>query len=374
MRLVPPLALVFAALLPAQDDQPPTLPSLVKDLRSAKRPTWKAAELELVRAGSDAVPLLIPHLSGEREDLRYMRVRVLNVLGRMGADAKAAKPALEKLMGRPDKHLGNLAATSLVQIDPKHNSAVKRLVKCRNPLSKMVGCGALVAGGPGAVPHLLEMARDRHKGVRDAAGRALATIVADRDAEFAGPVLLSMLEIDGYVVRCAALAALADMSNPPKSTADKVRPLLASSKTVVRVAAIQCLCELKPQPAWLLPALVARLQDPKQTVRRAAQVGLLLNSAGAVKRLFSAKDWQQRRTAAETLRWVEVEDETSRAIPLLVRLLQDPQADVRRAAAKSLGGLAPHSRLAMTELNDDFAVLGHSHIRQQFLMGDELDG
>ena len=47
---------------------------------------------------------------------------------------------------------------------------------------------------------------------------------------------------------------------------------------------------------------------------------------------------------------MEVEDETSRAISVLVRLLLDPQPDVRRAAARSLAGLAPHSRLALTEL------------------------
>ncbi len=349
MRLLVP-TLVLAALVPAQNESPPTLSTLVQDLGSGNTQTWHAARYKLVQAGGESVPLLIPQLRSETEELRFLRIRVLDVLGRIGADAEAARPALEKVMGGADRHLGDLAARSLVQIDPKHPAAIRRLLQCGDPVSMMIVCRALGRGGASALPRLEKMIQSRHRGVRTAAGQALARLVADPNVEIPDPVLLSMLEIDSYPVRRAAMVRLGDMSNPPKTTADRVRPLLASTDNRERVAAIECLSALDPQPPWFLEALVARTTDRYPDVQRAARVALLLHDPDAVKRLFATKGWQNRQSAAKILRWVQVEDESSPAIRLLVRLLQDPEPEVRGTAATSLGELAPHSRQAITEL------------------------
>ncbi len=346
MRLVPvlPLVLIVAGLAAAQEPGPA---ALVKDLESDNAKTSQIAEFELVKAGSDAVPLLLPYLRDERRD---MRLRVVKMFGRMGADAKEARASLDKLLGGEDRGMANLAARSLVRIDPHHDAAVKRLMKSSSPISRIVLCRSLARGKATVVPHLQKLLEDRHKGVREKAGLALVEVVVGSQPKIAGPVLFSLLRNDSYVVRRAAITGIGRMDKPPKSAADKLRPLLASSSTQERVAVIQCLCDSTPRPTWLLSALADALQDPKEKVQRAARVGLLLYDPDHVKKFFAAKEWQKRRSAAKTLRFVQVEDERSPAIPLLVRLLQDPEAEVRRAAATSLGELAPHSRLAMTEL------------------------
>ncbi len=156
MRLVPvlPLILIVAGSLAAQEPQPAVL---VEDLESDNAKTSQIAEFELVKAGSEAVPLLLPYLRDERHT---MRVRVVKMLGRMGAEAKEASASLDKLMGGPDRGMANLAARSLVRIDPHHDAAVQRLMKSPSPLSRMVLCSSLGKGGPSVVPHLLKLAEN----------------------------------------------------------------------------------------------------------------------------------------------------------------------------------------------------------------------
>ena len=218
MRLVPvlPLVLIVAGLAAAQEPGPA---ALVKDLESDNAKTSQIAEFELVKAGSDAVPLLLSYLRDERRD---MRLRVVKMFGRMGADAKEARASLDKLLVGEDRGMANLAARSLVRIDPHHDAAVQRLMKSPGPLSRLVLSRSLARGGASVMPHLQKLAKDQHKGVRESAGRALVEVAAGCKAEIAGPVLLLLLDNESFVVRRAAIAGLASMSDPPRRPSSMV--------------------------------------------------------------------------------------------------------------------------------------------------------
>ena len=149
-----PLALLVAGLAKAQES---ALRELVKDFASDNAKTSQIAEFELVRAGSEAVPLLLPYLRDER---RNMRMRVVKMFGRMGAEAKEARASLDKLLHGQDKAMANLVTRNLVRIDPDHDAAVQRLMKSPSPLSRMVLCSSLGKGGPSVVPHLLKLAEN----------------------------------------------------------------------------------------------------------------------------------------------------------------------------------------------------------------------
>jgi len=92
-------------------------------------PEWseqEAAADALGRIGSAAVPTLIDALHSPD---RAVRIKAIEVLGRMGSDAKDAVPQLVKLLDDPDEAVRKSASRTLGRIGPLADSAVPSLVR-----------------------------------------------------------------------------------------------------------------------------------------------------------------------------------------------------------------------------------------------------
>jgi HEAT repeat protein len=105
-------------------DQPIVEPEPIKPL--AAWTEQEAAAEALGRIGAAAVPALVETLQSPHA---AVRLKGVEVLGRMGADAKDAVPQLVKLLDDPDWEVRKAAARTLGRIGPAAQEAVPALMK-----------------------------------------------------------------------------------------------------------------------------------------------------------------------------------------------------------------------------------------------------
>ena len=117
----PPLARPVA---PAVYEQPIAEPELIKPL--AAWTDQEAAADALGRIGAAAVPALVETLQNPSA---AARLKGVEVLGRMGADARDAVPQLVRLLDDPDPAVRKAAARTLGRIGPAAHEAVPALMK-----------------------------------------------------------------------------------------------------------------------------------------------------------------------------------------------------------------------------------------------------
>ncbi len=107
--------------------------------------------------------------------------------------------------------------------------------------------------------------------------------------------------------------------------------------------------------------LVAALDDPDFSVKEAAVYSLVENNPeqvdalGLIIRLLDENDAETRRLAARVM-YQFGEEEAGRIVPVLIMALDDPEPTVRKEAALSLGILGPSAKDAvdpLTRLLDD---------------------
>ncbi len=157
---------------------------------------------------------------------------------------------------------------------------------------------------------------------RLSAARALGAL-ADTQSS---PALHRALEDEIAGVRIAAMAALVAMG---KSTeADCVR-LLADPDAEVRIAAVRAVGRTATRSSSIL-STVARDQDKRVRLEVARYLASLPEQAASA--LLVDTDVRVRETAARSAG-------TRQVAALLDLLARDPNGDVRRAAAQTLGGL-----------------------------------
>ncbi|RPI77348.1 MAG: HEAT repeat domain-containing protein, partial [Planctomycetaceae bacterium] len=131
-------------------------------------PADKATALSaLERGGPQAVPVLIEILTGSRgtegANLRYSAVEVL---GKLGADAVSAGPALLKAVEDDDPHVRAVAAAALPRVETPAELAVPALTKLLASNHSVVAARALSvyrAQAASALPELEALLRDRNR-------------------------------------------------------------------------------------------------------------------------------------------------------------------------------------------------------------------
>jgi len=104
--------------------QPIIEPASIKPL--AAWTEQEAAAEALGRIGAAAVPALVESLQSPDATVR---LKAVEVLGRMGADAKDAVPHLVRLLDDPDLDVRKAAARTLGRIGPAAQEAVPALMK-----------------------------------------------------------------------------------------------------------------------------------------------------------------------------------------------------------------------------------------------------
>ena len=115
----PPRAIAQASFVQPVDEAPPIKPF-------EQWTDQEAAADALGRIGATAVPDLVTALQSQDA---AVRLKAIEVLGRMGSDARDAVPQLINLLDDPDPAVRKAAARTLGLIGPAANAAVPALMR-----------------------------------------------------------------------------------------------------------------------------------------------------------------------------------------------------------------------------------------------------
>jgi HEAT repeat protein len=355
----------------------PALPKLIQALHDPDLVVAHEACNTLVRIGANAT---LPVGKLLRDESPWVRWQAINVLLRLGPDAKAAVPALaDRVEKAPKVTLRILCAMKLGRLGPDARAALPTLIKAAgdrgnlgtswhaaHPSSvceaaieavRRIDARAVPAVAESALPTLIDMLKGDGPGERQAATGALALLgpaaapvrAALRDALLANraearrvvPILAdigaggqeALLDIvtDNALpvqLRRDVLTNLAFRPGLGRDAVRRVGRLLAHPDAPLRSLAAMTLASQGPQAAEHVPALIAGLTDP------------------ALLRLHDGSGlWQRGQThlAAEALSRVG-----AKAVPPLIEALR--QEDKRREAIIALGRMGTAARDACKPL------------------------
>ena len=218
-------------------------------------------------------------------------------------------------------------------------------------------------GDRGVVGIAIAALDDPRPGRRLAAVRVLGA-VADRESVES---LRRGLDDDVAGVRAQALDALARIGGQAGTcaSADCAR-LLADPAPYVRIAAVRAVASLEPQPG---PLLAPAVQDRDRFVRLAVAQHAASLPEQAARALLEDGDVRVREAGARAAGRREVG-------ALSVLLTDDPARDVRRAAARGLGGMHEErvADLLIPGLEDRDALVRVAvlHALEQLLTRDQV--
>jgi HEAT repeat protein len=337
----------------------------------------QSAVYSIAQFGERIVPALITVLS----DADVSRPDVVRVLQQMGRNAKAASPALTKLLLDKDRALAAQAALALATVDPKQADAVPVLLEAFRTKDRTMRYSVLNALGNfgpearSAVPMLVDALKnaetrgsalsvlgrigpDAEKAVepitrllssREKSSAAYTLGAIGPPASPAVPKLLAMLEDDQHWY--AAASALGRIGEPAKKAVPLVVKQLADED--LRPRAIRVLGSVgKLDPDVALPPLEKLTKDADTGVRGAAIQSLgLLQSPKAVSPLLDIlkdEDLNTRLQAVGALGQLGPHGAT--AVGALKDLLEGKDEAMRRAATTALGGLGDAAEPAVPAL------------------------
>jgi HEAT repeat protein len=227
----------------------------------------------------------------------------------------------------------------------------KSALKDSNPSVHQETLSALKAGGPAALPVLVELVRQPSSDwtvteVRCTAADLLGGM--GPSAREAAPALVEALRDPDQHVRSVAVTALGAIG---ADASVAVPALVALLKTEDCLKAVLALQAFGPQAAAANPALVELLKDKDPTIRWNTTDALAKIKADApttVPALVEAlqdDDAKVREHCAEALG--EFGPAAREAIPALMHALKDKEPRVRRDAVRSLGQLGSLSKEAL---------------------------
>ncbi len=253
----------------------------------------------------------------DREPL--VRQMAASVLARVGPSVVAAGPALVRAARDPDEGVRKLATVALgrsAAILPEAVPTLAAMLKDDSPAVRDWAAGGLSRSGPSAVPALIAGLEGKDVPTRVAIVTALGRFVPEHPEAVA--TLVKAVDDPAEPIRVAAVDVLGEHVNTTRR--DAVLPALVKatndpSRPVVYWAC-QGLATARPA-ADVLPTLIDRLERGEADVRAAA--------AGAFWRIGEATN---RDRDPEVVK---------RAVTALTAALRDREAEVRSAAASSLG-------------------------------------
>ena len=239
-----------------------------------------------------------------------LRSHAAFMLGQIGPEAKVAVPILTELLADQDRKVRECAAYALGRIGPDAKPAVPvlmELLKDQDYLVRWNAVRALGSVGPGAksaIPALVKLLDGKDRSLRVNVARTLGHIGADGNTTVR--VLVELLR--DRQVRGAAILALGDVERDAKAAIPALTALLGDPDPGIRLDVADALVKINPE------AKDAAIQ--------------------ALAELTKDKRWWVRRGAAKSLGKIGSEAKT--AIPILTQLLNDPEADVQKAASEAL--------------------------------------
>jgi len=309
--------------------------------RDAKTRTMAAFSLGAIGplAGS-AVPTLIQAL-GDRKRLAPEMITIVEDLGKIGPGARAAIPALRRIMLSDAPGLMT-APVSLGQIGgPSAIEALKQGLSHKDSSVRSEAANALILIGPpakSAVPLLVKRLKDTDLQTRVNAAVALWAI--DGQIKNGIPIFTQGLKTSPKF----AADSIARIGPAAKGTIPALLDVLRSSDDLwVRLRAASALGTMGGAARSAIPSLEVMLNSKKSkkvTVLASpfeifpACPGIGKPAVPLLIRALSNTDTEVRRQAVSTL--AEMADEAVSAIPSLLPLLKDADKRVREEAGFAL--------------------------------------
>lgn len=353
------------------------VPALLSLAQGPPEKSARAREL-LASLGPHIVPVLVNAL-GDGEAAR--REAAADVLGRIGPPARAAVPAILAALKDKSSAVALMAAMALAQIDstrggaavkvltdaldvpsaavalanfgPSARSAAPALIAALKPrkeianqqLIRLNASLALARIGRPAVPALIEALKDKREGVAPLAGAALGWVLPP--PKEAVPALRSALKNDR--AHAAVYAhALGHLGSTALPAVPELTELLtdAANRPVAAVALVRIDAH---QADKVVPLLVKDLQGEDEKQRQAAVSAVIRLGPAARSAANALVDLLRDRLLKES-EIIAFGDNWVGAIPGLVNLLKDPDADCRKRALLALGQIGPTAESAVRPL------------------------
>ena len=312
--------------LPLESANRCLLPVLAAVLKSGQAPCNAPAIAALAKVGAAGAPLLIEALNTGGLDVRK---KAAHALGQMDPPTAGTVTALLRALGDREASVRQNAAIALGAVARKApTSAVPQLIQALDKGSLRIRWGAVQALGRAGAPALE-----------------------------AFPALLRVLAVKHTGVRKDAVAALVALSKTDRAAADPMLVKALDSKALeVRQGAAQALAALGSVPPQAVPALLRGMADRDAGLRRSAvqALGAVSQAARAAAVPFVVEALEGgtrrvRRSAAQVL--AQVGPAAAQAVPALVRVLAEPDPELRQCVIQALGAIASNDRSALRALD-----------------------
>jgi HEAT repeat protein len=276
--------------VPAQS----AIPELVKLLDEQATDPEQSTQLWVMKAlalfgplAAETAPQLVAFLE-DPERAPLPRLASIEALGRIGPGEPAVLPAITRAIDaglRPAVDADTLeravAAAEMLELFRGHAApATPSLIRATasdDVLLRRAAANTLGLIGPAAEPAVPALADlvlfdDSHE-VRDLAARSLGRIGASAE-----PVLVQMLEDPEVDVKSRAAFACRELSGAAPETVRALQQAITNSEPGVRIAALESLWAIAPEPKTAIPAAIAELSNGDRDIRMRAV--RLLESTG----------------------------------------------------------------------------------------------
>jgi HEAT repeat protein len=310
---------------------------LLEDLKSQDANVRSGAVRAFASMGSASKPALAALIEASKDADEKVRANVARALGAIAPAADAVVATLLVALRDPDKRVRSAAASALMSAPAR--AVVYPLILAlqdREASVRRNAADSLARRGAGfAAPRLIQLMSDPDTEVRNAARRALEAIgqgaaqalikaSKDKDANIRKDVALIFVKVDPYAALTAQIEALKDGDASVRSAAASSLGWYLQGR----------------EGETVIPVLIEALKDRDASVRNSAAFSLGNHEEPTlvVAILIAAlkdQDPQVRSKAASALGavWPRV----TAAIPALIDLLEDPNADVLKHAIGALG-------------------------------------
>eukprot|EP00930_Biecheleria_cincta_P082746 TRINITY_DN72407_c0_g1_i1.p1 TRINITY_DN72407_c0_g1~~TRINITY_DN72407_c0_g1_i1.p1 ORF type:complete len:474 (+),score=104.19 TRINITY_DN72407_c0_g1_i1:54-1424(+) len=361
---------------------------------------------------------LVPPLSDEDPGIRYWALEAL------GAQGFASQPQVEDIMkclNDTDPHCRVAAAKALLKVDPElEEQAASVLVTSLDadePFFRMSSIEGLGLMGPSALPYvpkLREALGDDHGPVRLAATNSLRglgreaveqaaeqlaqleTSDPEKDVRLAASAALSKLDtasalchLDVVVRRFAALC-VSKLGEKAAEHRERLAVMLREDEDeVIRYYAAVAFSAMGPPAAEFAEGLRAALGDKNPDVWPPAMQALVRNVPKATEEALVffgpiLRDEEPHRRAQAVTAMGAARDDALPHCPPIVELLEDEEAEVRKAAMEALVNIGQRgvrkgdkimAKMAQTDPDNDVRRRALHLLRHYFLAGKfGLDG
>ncbi|HLJ94892.1 MAG TPA: HEAT repeat domain-containing protein, partial [Gemmataceae bacterium] len=362
-----------ATVLSQIDPLPPlAIPPLQEVLKDPDFAVHSYGALSLCRVPGhmkETLPLLSAALQR-----RFLRDPIIDALGRAGAEAKDALPALLRTLqdDSTDTVLAGRIGSVIEQI--AGSEGVEGLVKTYGSATRTTRPRiqqALAHAGPAGAAHVAKLLDDPDQAVRGMAIRILGR-PGRETAEFVPALIKAVKDKDSYVRR-EAVRAMGQIGSPAQAAIPALKELLKSEPPIDRIAVAEALAYVEPHSPAAVSALVELVKEPDNSVRRQAiqALGRIGPKEPAVQKVLSeavgSADAELRMDAALAMAYMG--GQAKEVLPVLLDVIQTRNHPLRIRALEAVARLGPPSEMTLSALVRGLWEEGASRIKASEVLG-----